>query len=374
MSMRILMVGHTYLVEENQKKLWALAKQPGVQLELVTPHRWPEPLLGSLSPHVALHAPFATRPIRAVCTGAEQFYWYLSADLGMRRFKPDVLCVEQGAGSFVYAQSLLYRGLHARRAKAVFFTWWNLPYQARWPLSAIERFNLRRSQGAVAGNSDAAALLREHGFGGPLAVLPQLGIDPEEFRPADATDLRRRLGLDRFTVGFAGRFVETKGILVLLEALRGAAFDFQLLLLGRGPLEPEIRARVASGGWSNRVKIVSGLGHREIARYYRCMDVMVLPSLTRPPSKEQFGHVLIEAMASEVPVIGSDCGEIPNVIGDAGFLTPEGDAKALLGALARVAASPALRREMGTAGRRRVLDLYTHDGLARRLVAFFRSL
>ncbi len=168
--------------------------------------------------------------------------------------------------------------------------------------------------------------------------------------------------------------METKGILVLLEALRGAAFDFQLLLLGRGPLEPEIRARVASGGWSNRVKIVSGLGHREIARYYRCMDVMVLPSLTRPPSKEQFGHVLIEAMASEVPVIGSDCGEIPNVIGDAGLVTPEGDAKALLGALARVAASPALRREMGTAGRRRVLNLYTHDVLARRLVAFFESL
>ncbi len=368
------MIGHTYLVAENQKKIRALAAQPGVELELVTPHTWPEPLLGALRPHVDPHAPFATRPIRAVWAGAEQLYWYLSGDLGMRRFQPDVLCVEQGAGSLVYAQSLLYRRLYARGAKATFFTWWNLPYQARRPLAAVERFNLRRSQGAVAGNADAAAILREHGFTGPVVVLPQLGVDPEEFRPSDATALRRELGLDRFTIGFAGRFVETKGILILLEALRAATFDFQLLLLGRGPLESEIRSTAAARDWTDRLRIVSGVGHGAIARYYPCMDVMVLPSLTRPPSKEQFGHVLIEAMACEVAVIGSDCGEIPNVLADAGLVTPEGDAPALLEALARTAASPELRRTMGAAGRQRVLDLFTHDRLAQRLVAFFRSI
>jgi glycosyltransferase involved in cell wall biosynthesis len=372
--MRILMVGHTYLVAENQKKLRALVAQPGVELALIVPHRWPEPLSGELRPHVPAQSPFAVRPVRAVWPGAEQFYWYLSRDLGMRRYAPDVLCVEQGAGSLVYAQSLVCRSIFAPRAKAVFFTWWNLPYRGRWPLRALERFNLRRSQGAVAGNADAAGTLREHGFSGPLAVLPQLGVDPLEFRRRDATGLRRALGLDRFTVGYAGRLVEEKGLRVLLEALAGVPFDFQLLLLGRGPLEAEIRAFAAARAWSDRVKIVNGVGHSEMAAYQNCMDVMVLPSLTRPWWKEQFGHVLVEAMACEVPVIGSDSGEVPTVIGQAGLVTPEGDVEALRSALSRVASSSELRRRLGEAGRCRVLEHYTHDHLARRLVAFLHSL
>ena len=368
------MVGHTYLVAENQKRLRALVAQPGVELALIVPHRWPEPLSGGLRPHVPAQSPFVVRPVRAVWPGAEQFYWYLSPDLGMRRYAPDILCVEQGAGSVVYAQSLVCRTLFARRAKAVFFTWWNLPYRGRWPLAALERFNLRRSQGAVAGNADAAGILRDHGFSAPLVVLPQLGVDPLEFRRRDATGLRRALGLDRFTVGFAGRLVEEKGLRVLLEALAGAPFDFQLLLIGRGPLDAEIRAFAAARAWGARVKIISGVGHSEMAAYQNCMDVLVLPSLTRPWWKEQFGHVLVEAMACEVPVIGSSSGEIPNVIGEGGLVTPEGHVGALRDALARVAASPELRRRLGEAGRRRVLELYTHDELARRLVAFFGSL
>ncbi len=372
--MRILLIGHAYVVAENQKKLHALAAQPEVELLLVVPHLWREPVLKEIPVHVPADAPFRVRPIRAVWPGVEQYYWYLSTDLGLREFRPDVLCVEQGAGAFVYTQSLIYRNLYASDAKAVFFTWWNLPYRAQWPLSAIERFNLSQSQGAIAGNADAATILRDHGFTGPLTILPQLGIDSGEYCREDVSDLRRELGLDRFTVGYTGRFVEEKGIRVLLEALVGVGFDFQLLMLGRGPLEEEIRSFAAKQGWGDRLKIVSGVGHSDIARYQNCMDVMVVPSLTRPFWKEQFGHVLIEAMACEVPVIGSDSAEVPHVIGEAGIITPEGDVAALRAALARAAASTELRRQLGQAGRRRVLEHFTHDKLAQQLVQFFQAL
>lgn len=372
--MRILFIGHTYVVAENQKKIRALASLPGVELKLVVPHLWREPVLKEIKAHAPTDAPFVVRPIRAVWPGAEQYYWYLSTDLGLRRFQPYILCVEQGAGAFSYTQSLLYRNLYAPRAKAVFFTWWNLPYRTRWPLSAIERFNLSQSQGAVAGNHAAAAILREHGYIGPLVVLPQLGVDANEYHPRDSRELRQELGLERFTVGYTGRFVEEKGIRILLEALAGADFDFQLLMLGRGPLESEIRAFAAARGWADRLKIVSGVGHSEIARYQNCMDVMVVPSLTRPSWKEQFGHVIVEAMACEVPVIGSDSAEVPRVIGEAGLVTPEGDIMALRAALNRVAASPELRRQLGEAGRKRVIKNYTNEIIARQLVAFFRQL
>ncbi len=372
--MKILCIGHTYIVAENQKKLHALAAQPDVELAVITPPLWREPLLRETRTHVPANAPFILRPIPAVLWGGEQFYWYLSPDLGLRHFTPDILCVEQGAGAFVYAQSLIYRNVYAPQAKAVFFTWWNLPYRAKWPLSAVEQFNLSQTQGAVVGNSEAAVIVRDHGYHGPLLVLPQLGVDPAEFCRKDVRILRRELELERFTVGYVGRFVEEKGILVLLEALAGAEFDFQLLLVGRGPLEARLRDFAATTRLAGRMRIVSGVDQTQIALYQNCMDVMVAPSLTCPFWKEQFGHVIIEALACEVPVIGSNSAEVPRVIGEAGIVVPEGDVAALRLALQRLAESAELRRQLGEAGRRRVLQKYTHVEIARQLTDFFQGL
>ena len=82
--------GHAYVVAENQKKLHALAAQPEVELLLVVPHLWREPVLKEIQVHVPADAPFRVRPIRAVWPGVEQYYWYLSTDLGLREFRPDV--------------------------------------------------------------------------------------------------------------------------------------------------------------------------------------------------------------------------------------------------------------------------------------------
>ena len=90
--------------------------------------------------------------------------------------------------------------------------------------------------------------------------------------------------------------------------------------------------------------------------------------------KEQFGHAIIEAMACETPVIGSDSAEVPNVIREAGIITPEGDADSLREAIAHMAASPELRQQLGKAGRAHVSAKYTHQEIARQLVEFFKSL
>jgi glycosyltransferase involved in cell wall biosynthesis len=372
--MRLLMIGHAYVVAENQKKAWALAACPGVDLQVVVPRRWHDPAFATLSASRPQNAPFVLRALPPVGAGREQFYAYLSADLGLRRWTPDVLYVEQGAGAVVYTQSLLYRRLHAPRARAAFFTWWNLPYRARWPLRAIERLNLRASQGAVAGNADAATILRDHGFGGPLLVLPQLGVDPVAFSRREPGSLRDRLGRRRFTVGYVGRLVPEKGVGVLLDAFAAFPVDTQLLVVGPGPMAGAIEAAAAARGWRDRLTLVPGVEHGSVAQYLSCMDILVLPSVTTAAWKEQFGHVLIEAMACEVPVVGSDSGEIPRVIGDAGLVVPEGDAMALRAAVLRLAGSSDLRRHLGAAGRRRVLERYTHEAIARRLVDFLGSL
>ena len=372
--MRILIVGHTYVVPENQKKIQALAAAGSVDVALVIPRTWPDWLVGTLEARVAPAARFSASIVPAWWAGREQFYVYRSADLGFKRFQPDVVYVEQGAGAFVYAQTLIYRNLYAPRAKAAFFTWWNLPYRARWPLSAVERFNLRQSHGGVAGNRDAVDVLRARGFRKPLLLLPQLGVDPVAFQPRAVASLEGSVRPGRLTVGFVGRFVEEKGLSVLLAALARVSFEFDLLMLGRGPIEAEVRAFAAAQAWTDRLRIVPSVCHDEVPRYLNGMDVLVLPSVDRPSAREQFGHVLIEAMACGVPVIGSTCGEIPSVIGSAGVVVPQGDPEALAAALSRVAASPTLRRELGQAGRRRVHERFTHERIAQQLLEFLRSL
>jgi glycosyltransferase involved in cell wall biosynthesis len=104
---------------------------------------------------------------------------------------------------------------------------------------------------------------------------------------------------------------------------------------------------------------------------YRRMDVLVLASRTMPSWKEQFGRVLIEAMASELAVVGSDCGEIPHVIGDAGLVFREGDAEALRAQLQWLLDAPGERSRLGAQGRKRVLERYTMEGIARSTIEVY---
>jgi glycosyltransferase involved in cell wall biosynthesis len=108
--------------------------------------------------------------------------------------------------------------------------------------------------------------------------------------------------------------------------------------------------------------------------FYRSIDTLVLPSITRPNWKEQFGRVLIEAMACGVPPVGSESGEIPNGIGDGGLTFPEGDADSLRERLVRLARQPALRARLGERGRERVLACYTHRRIAEQTYAFYHRL
>ncbi|MBZ0288634.1 MAG: glycosyltransferase, partial [Anaerolineae bacterium] len=104
------------------------------------------------------------------------------------------------------------------------------------------------------------------------------------------------------------------------------------------------------------------------------LDVFVLPSLTRPNWKEQFGRVLVETMASGVPVIGSDSGAIPGVVGDAGLIVPEGDADALAAALTRLQHDSALRQSLAIRGRALALAHFTHESIAEATVQIYREL
>jgi len=119
-------------------------------------------------------------------------------------------------------------------------------------------------------------------------------------------------------------------------------------------------------GLGKRVHITGVVNRAALPALYRCMDVLVLPSRTaeREGFKEQFGVVLVEAMLSQVPVIGSDSGAIPEVIGDSGLIFPEGDIGALTAALQRLRGDPGLCKELAHRGRVRALGRFSAAALA----------
>jgi glycosyltransferase involved in cell wall biosynthesis len=145
-------------------------------------------------------------------------------------------------------------------------------------------------------------------------------------------------------------------------------------VLGTGPLRRALASLASELGLADRIVFDDPIPSTQMPAYLAGLDALVLPSRTRPNWKEQFGRVLIEAMACGVPVIGSTCGEIPQVIGEAGLVVPEDDVEALRAALLRLQRDAELHRDLSTRGRARVLAHYTQKQVAAETVAVYRQI
>ena len=358
--MRVLLTSHTYAAPGNQAKLAALAAVPDVELTVVIPAQWQDRLF-------TLHgatAQGAYRLITLPTLGLQRpntFTYRANLHQLLSAVAPDILHIEQEPRSLAATHWLwANRG----RAKSLIFTWENIEQPRRVPLSQFERYVLRRANGLVGGNAASIGLLRAKNYRGLTRILPQLGVDLFDER---ATPLPIQLDLNnQFVVGFVGRLVDEKGLGDLVQAVQDVP-NTHLLILGGGPW----RSRLAT---LPNVTVCPTVPHAEVPAYLAAMHVLVLPSRTLPKWKEQFGHVLIEAMACGVPVIGSDSGAIPEVIADAGLIFPEGDVAALRAAIVRLRDDAALRAEFSAKGRARVLAHYTHQRIAEQTVAIYREL
>ncbi|MCL2933267.1 MAG: hormogonium polysaccharide biosynthesis glycosyltransferase HpsO [Trichodesmium sp. MAG_R03] len=387
--MKILIASHTYIVDLNREKLRALAKiKPGLEVTVVVPQRWnPKGVQSQIvETKFVDEGSFKVVPISNYSQNNQALLTF-GPDLIslLRKLKPDIIQVEQGSKALTYAQFITCNKLLGLKAKNLFFTWWNLPYKLKFPISLLEAYNLKNTNGIVAGNKDGEDILRERGYEGPIKVMPQLGVDETLFKPETQIELRDDLGIqpNNFVVGFVGRFVEEKGLLTLAEALAGLQEkNWKWLLLGRGELQATLWETATELGIKERLIVVESVPHDHVQKYINLMNTLVLPSkttykfktLTSIGWKEQFGHVLIEAMACRVPVIGSDSGEIPHVIGDAGLVFPEGNIEELRHCLMQLMEQKELAESLGKKGYEKVMIQYTNKALARKLLSFYQEL
>ena len=177
-----------------------------------------------------------------------------------------------------------------------------------------------------------------------------------------------------FVAGYAGRLVPEKGIDLLLRAIAQLPAGARAPVVGSGPERARLMRLAAELGLAGRVTWTPLVPSAEMPGVLAGFDCLVLPSRTRPNWKEQFGRVLVEAMACGVPVIGSTSGELPLVIGDAGLLFPEGDAAGLAQKLLELWRQPEQRAALAVRGRERMLARYTQRRVAQATVELYRSL
>jgi glycosyltransferase involved in cell wall biosynthesis len=366
---KLVVVSHPCVTPANQE-LWArLHRHLGGEITIVAPASWRNEYGGqTLRRWPAFEG--SLQPLPVWLAGNIPLHVY-RARIGplLRRQSPDLVFVHHepyGPATFQFVTAARRMGLPVG-----VYSSQNIVKRYPPPFSWMERAVYRRAAFAATISPAVAESLRAKGYRGPIALMPP-GIDTSSFasRPA-----RRDEGRP-FTVGYIGRLAEEKGVDTLVDALlRPATAGMRALIAGDGPAAADLRARAAGSGMNGRISWVGYVSHDRVAGIYGEVDLVVVPSRTTAAWSEQFGRVVIEALATGVPVLTSDSGELPTLIADTGggWTFPEGDADALAARLAGLAAAPEERHARGVCGRARVRELYDADVIARRLADVMRA-
>ena len=365
--MRVVMVSKALVVGAYQRKAEELARL-GVELTVLIPPAWGD-RRGRQAAERLHTAGYDLRVIPLRLNGNFHLHYYPTLARELAALRPDVLHMDEEPYNLatwlaLRAASQMGRVLHSspgRISTAAILRLllpWNRPITlARLSPSPATRMQQRCS--GVRGTEVTSPLFPS------LAWIPKCLHLPVTPSQAPMHGLR---------IGYAGGLVSEKGVDLLLHACAGLAPRPRVLLAGDGEERVSLERLAQELGIAERVTFLGRQASSDMAAFYNSLDVLVLPSRTLPNWKEQFGRVLIEAMACAVPVVGSDSGEIPNVVGDGGLIFAEGDVQALCGCLQRLSENVGERKRLGEQGRQRVLAHYTMRHIAEQTVAVYTAL
>ena len=205
-----------------------------------------------------------------------------------------------------------------------------------------------------------------------VRIVPN-GVDPEKYKPAEnQSELKRQFGFGEAPVVlFVGNLIPRKGVGFLVEAAKQVTKtqpNVQFVLVGDGPMKPQLTNDLAAANLTGNFVFKSGLSEQELTAMYGCSDVFVLPSI-----QEGQGIVLLEASASGKPVVAFDIGGVNEAVvnGKTGLLTTRGSSGELAEALQKLLGDTGLRQKMGSAGRQFVVENFTWDICAQKMLGVY---
>ncbi len=360
---RLLIIDHN-AVSKSGRTLYAAIHQSGIaDVAIVAPRIWRE--MGMVQKFERPEDGPPVHPLKVNFGGKHQRVMYRGLIPVLKATAPDIVLCNAEPENF-----LAYQIVHARKElgaafKIALISWRNIDYRNvgyPYKLSLLHRMIEERIlpcvDAIITHTSDARAIYEKYGYHHVTPIPP--AVDSGAFSPGlESVEWSRSTS----TIGFAGRFTALKGGDLLLQALPSLPQNCELLMIGSGECEQEWRALAQSNGVSERVHWKGNVPHDLMPAVLRSLDILVLPSRTGKLWKEQFGRILIEAMACGVAVVGSSSGEIPRVIGIDESVFPEGDAEALGTTLRTIIEDQRLRDGLVEQGLDRIASTYSVDAV-----------
>ncbi len=192
--------------------------------------------------------------------------------------------------------------------------------------------------------------------------------------------LREKLKINGPVILFVGRLIDWKGATYLIKAMPEILQHIQeakAILVGSGPQKDDLVHLAGTLAVEGQVVFIDEVPQQELLDFYAVADIFVLPSIINEKGEtEGLGVVLLEAMASGLPVIGSNVGGIPDIVKDKfnGLLVEQKKPKDLAEKIIKLAGSEKLRVQMGENGRRFVRENFDWDIIAKRFIHVYDSL
>ncbi len=288
----------------------------------------------------------------------------------IRKVRPHFLYIDSEPENYASLECCLCRRLISPKTRLGLVSSRNLDYRSigfpyklefthRWCDSII-----RGQRADVVFVRPGSAIPLMEAYARSVCQLPH-AVDCTTFRRTASGSGRAADG--KLVLGFLGRIVESKGVRLLIQALPHLPENMCVRLVGKGPLVQPLQKLAADLGVADRVEICPAVDYRHVPGVLNAMDMLVLPSMETTYWTEQFGRVLIEAMACELPIVASRSGEIPEVLGEAGVLFRMGDLADLIEKVRSLVQNAALRNELAEKGRGRALRLFDAPVIAQRV-------
>jgi len=354
-GLRVLRLYHSGVVDEYRERERMLRSRHGHDVRLVCPPRWSE---GGQTVAAPAQSDFPVYVVPRRGRPHPILFWYAMRPLRaiLREFRPEVVDVHEEPYSLATAAALRAVRAEVPDAGICVYSAQNIFKRYPPPFRQLESRALSAAAAAYPCSNEAGDVLRAKGFRGRLHILP-LGVSLPPM-------LTRSRGPVR--VGFVGRLEPYKGGHVALEAFARATqtTDAALEFVGDGRQADELRAQAGALGVAPRVTFTGAVAQDEALRRIAAFDVLLIPSLTTPSWKEQFGRVAVQAMALGTAVVASDSGSLREVVGDAGLLAREGDVPDFAAKLHRLIVDEAEREDLARRGRSRAEHLFTWERVA----------
>jgi len=219
------------------------------------------------------------------------------------------------------------------------------------------RFTMKRASAVIGLSRAAAGFVQRFGAAKEKTVVIPNSVDTSLFCPSHKSLVREKLGVDGPIVLFIGRLTDEKGIDVLFRAFRELskkARNANLVLVGKGPQENNLRQMQTRLGLNN-IYFLGRVPQQDAPRLYAGCDLLVLPSFYEP-----FGNVVLEALASGLPVVGSKIGGMADVItdGETGFHVKPGNTQDLSKCMQLLLKDERLRKAMSAAARKHAMERF----------------